>query len=71
RSLGLQAATSFSFRSYRKFRGFGRGSSFRGRFQGAQQTASSLPYRSFRGRGRVRTRGATQQHSASSSSSGG
>ncbi|KAJ1092778.1 hypothetical protein NDU88_005888 [Pleurodeles waltl] len=74
KSLGLQApSSSASSRIFSRFRGFGRGSyssSFRGRFQ---QPASSLPYRSFRGRGRggVRTRGASQQHSASSSSSGG
>ncbi|KAJ1217777.1 hypothetical protein NDU88_005369 [Pleurodeles waltl] len=72
KSLGLQAPSSTaSSRFFRRFRGFGRGSSsssFRGRYQ---QPASSHPYRSFRGRGRVRTRGASQQHSASSSSSGG
>ncbi|KAJ1118686.1 hypothetical protein NDU88_006874 [Pleurodeles waltl] len=70
KSLGLQAASSASSRVFRRFRGFGRGSSsssFRGRFQ---QPASSLTFRSIRGRGRVRTRGASQQHSASSSSSG-
>ncbi|KAJ1180645.1 hypothetical protein NDU88_005865 [Pleurodeles waltl] len=51
KSLGLQApSSSASSRFFRRFRGFGRGSSssyFRGRFQ---QPASSHPYRSFRGR---------------------
>ncbi|KAJ1158112.1 hypothetical protein NDU88_010806 [Pleurodeles waltl] len=71
KSLGLQATSSASSRFFRRFRGFGCGSSsssFRGKFQ---QPTSALSYRSFRGRGRVRTRGASQQQSASSSSSGG
>ncbi|KAJ1125992.1 hypothetical protein NDU88_004405 [Pleurodeles waltl] len=70
RSLGLQSSASSTFRGFQRFKGFGRGS-FRGRLQGPQQSTSTLPYRSFRGRGRVHTRGATLQHSASSSSSGG
>ncbi|KAJ1150323.1 hypothetical protein NDU88_003117 [Pleurodeles waltl] len=65
RSLGLQAAAT-PFRSLRRLHVFGRGSSFRGR----SQQSSSLPYRSYRGRGRVGTRGATQQQHPSSSAGG-
>ncbi|KAJ1109751.1 hypothetical protein NDU88_007110 [Pleurodeles waltl] len=51
KSLGLQASSSASSRFFRRFRGFGRGSSssFRGKFQ--HQPTSALSYRSYRGRG--------------------
>ncbi|KAJ1210644.1 hypothetical protein NDU88_006006 [Pleurodeles waltl] len=71
KSLGLQAVST-PFRPFRRLRVFGQEASFRGRSQQAAQQPSSLPYRSFRGRGVVRTRGATQQqHPSSSSTSGG